>query len=297
MAEGDGIPVHTVVSPEGRIDCRDGESVYIKAELLKPDSEGLPQRLDTDTRKRLLNSFPEEVYREFPTCWFSNWVNLAVGVAVNPTFRQAVMDISDRAEDGGGFVSQESDMETDTDTLAGDTPDVTSLEIGLEATILQEDSSPVQETEPEVEVVLCETEDSAAVGQLLTSSEFKQEEGKIRESELLAEDVRMRNEEIRARRERQEEIERESRALNDKKRSLLLEKKDLQRLEMTERREARKLERSRGSDSDSSVEPSSSKGKTSRKAKAKSTSIKETPTKETSEKDKSPEARAKSPRD
>ena len=79
------------------------------------------------------------------------------------------------------------------------------------------------------------------------------------------------------RRERQEEIEKESRALNDKKRSLLLEKKDLQRLEMTERREARKLERSRGSDSDSSVEPSSSKGKSSRKAKPKSTSTKEIP--------------------
>ena len=198
MAEGDGIPVHTVVSPEGRIDCRDGEAVYIKADLLKPDSEGLPQRLDTETRKKLLNSFPEEVFREFPTCWFSNWVNLAVGVAVNPTFRQAVMDISDRAEGGDGFVSQESDMETDTDTLAGDTPDVASLEIGLEATVLQEDASPAQETVPEVEVVLSGTEDKVSVGQLLTSSEFKKEEGKIRESELLAEDVRMRNEEIRA---------------------------------------------------------------------------------------------------
>ena len=295
MAQGDGIPVHTVVSPEGRIDCRDGEAVYIKAELLKPDSEGLPQRIDTVTRKKLLNSFPEEVYSEFPTCWFSNWVNLAVGVAVNPTFRQAVMDISDRAEDGGGFVSQESDMETDTDTLAGDTPDVTTLELGLEATVLQEDSSPIQETEPEVEVVLDGTEDKVSVGQLLTSSEFKKKEEIIRESELLAEDVRMRNEEIRIRRERQEQIEQESRALNDKKRSLLLEKKDLQRLEMTERREARKLERSRGSDSDSSVEPSSSKGKMSRKAKPKSTSTKDSPAKVTKEKDKSPEARAKSP--
>ena len=51
MSGGDGIPVHTVVSPDGRIDCRDGESVYIKADLLKPDDKGLPQRLDTDTRK------------------------------------------------------------------------------------------------------------------------------------------------------------------------------------------------------------------------------------------------------
>ena len=67
----------------------------------------------------------------------------------------------------------------------------------------------------------------------------------------------MKNEDIRHRRERQEQIAAEQKALNDKKRSLLLEKKDLERLDMSERREARKLERSRGSDSDSSVGPTS----------------------------------------
>ena len=68
---------------------------------------------------------------------------------MSPVFRQAVMAISDGAATGDGFVSQESDMETDTETISGENPDVTSLGEDLEATVIQEDSALVEETEQE----------------------------------------------------------------------------------------------------------------------------------------------------
>ena len=135
---GEEISLQDVVNAQGEISCLDGEMVNIPPHLLTPGPDSNPQRLDSTVRKQLLETIPKAVYTTLPEIWFSNWIHLAIGIVVNPEFKEAVMRVSEqnKVTGGFGFMSSESEMEcedTDTETLADNNPpDMASVDPGVQ---------------------------------------------------------------------------------------------------------------------------------------------------------------------
>ena len=95
---GEDISLGDVVNARGEISCLDGKMVTIPPHFLIPGDDGQPKRVDPDVRRQLLKGIPKEEYDSMPHVWFANWIHLAIGMAVNPTFKEAVIKVSNRAK-------------------------------------------------------------------------------------------------------------------------------------------------------------------------------------------------------
>ena len=244
---GEDVSLGDVVNARGEISCLDGEVVTIPPHFLIPGEDGLPKRVDSDVRRQLLKRIPKEEYDSMPNLWFANWIHLAIGMAVNPTFKEAVIKVSNRsrAKGEGGFVTTseaESEMEVDADKLADE---MSTVDLGMD------------KSQPQVEPPVTEASSTATerVGELLKPADFQQLESDIRDAAAVSEAVRIQDEEDQVSAKRLEEIRTKQEAIKLESAALKKEKQAMDKSLSQRRREERRQTRLRGkgSDSDSSV--------------------------------------------
>ena len=244
---GEDVALGDVVNALGEISCLDGEVVTIPPDFLIPGDDGLPKRVDPNVRRRLLKRIPKDEYDLMPHLWFANWIHLAIGMAVNPTFKEAVIQVSNRsrAQGEGGFVTTsetETEMEVDADQLADE---MSTVDLGMD------------KSQPQEETSQAEAGNTATtfVGELLKPADFQQLESEIRDAAEVSEAVRIQDEEDQVSAKRLEEIRTKQEAIKLESAALKKEKQAMDKSLSQRRREERRQSRLRGkgSDSDSSV--------------------------------------------